>query len=125
MKPDLAGLADTVDKKPSNLIQYARMRHISRLLLLCAGGSLLLLTGCQTGQVASGGPYHVTAYQAARPVQGARDSFALERKHLCDGRRPLSHGGGVFCRDAGQTDAERQFQDLLQAGAQTFGIVRV
>ncbi|PYK19963.1 MAG: hypothetical protein DME55_03505 [Verrucomicrobia bacterium] len=56
-----------VDKKLSALIQYARMRHISRLLLLCAGGSLLLLTGCQTGRVA-GGPYHVTAYRPNNPA---------------------------------------------------------
>src|SRR4030095_1665837 len=55
-----------VDKKPLNLIQYPHMRHISRLLLLCAGSSLVLLTGCQTGRVA-GGPYHVTAYRPHDP----------------------------------------------------------
>src|SRR4029450_483577 len=42
------------------------MRQISRLLLLWAGGSLLLLTGCQTGHVASGS-YRVTAYRPHEP----------------------------------------------------------
>src|SRR5690242_6612670 len=51
------------------LIQYARMRHIYRLLLFCGGSSLLLLTGCATGGhvVAGGGAYHVTAYKPNNP----------------------------------------------------------
>jgi hypothetical protein len=51
--------------------------------------------------------------------------FAFKRKHLCHGGRPLPDGCGVFCRDSRETDAKRKFQDLLQTGAQTFGIVRV
>ena len=44
------------------------MRHIYRLLLLSAGSSLLLLTGCATGtHVTAGGPYHVTAYKPNDP----------------------------------------------------------
>ena len=53
-----------VDKMLSDLINCPRMRHIYRLLLLGAGPSLLLLTGCATGShVSAGGPYHVTAYK--------------------------------------------------------------
>jgi len=44
------------------------MRHIYRLILLCAAGSVLLLTGCATGaHVSAGGPYHVTAYKPHDP----------------------------------------------------------
>jgi len=43
------------------------MRHVSRLVLLAAGGSLLLLTGCETGRVSRGGTYHVTAYRPHDP----------------------------------------------------------
>jgi hypothetical protein len=43
------------------------MRHVSRLILLAAGGSLLLLTGCETGRVAGGGSYRVTAYRPHDP----------------------------------------------------------
>ena len=70
-----------VDKKPPNLIQYARMRHIFRLLLLCAGGSFLLLTGCQTGQVAGGGPYHVTAYKPTDPSK-VRVLVSLSKQNI-------------------------------------------
>ena len=52
----------------SDLIQYPRMRHVYRLILLGAGSSLLLLTGCATGGfVSTGGPYHVTAYKPNNP----------------------------------------------------------
>jgi hypothetical protein len=34
---------------------------------MAAGGSLLLLTGCGTGRVTGGGPYHVTAYRPNDP----------------------------------------------------------
>jgi hypothetical protein len=56
------------------------MRHISRLLLLCAGGSLLLLTGCQTGQLA-GGPYHVTAYRPNNP-SAVRVLVSLSKQNI-------------------------------------------
>src|SRR4029453_5859551 len=47
----------------------------------------------------AGGPWRALpchGVQAEWPIQGARAGFALERKHLCDGRRPLSHGCGLF-----------------------------
>src|ERR1700755_931812 len=79
-----------VDKAPSNLIQYAHMRHISRLLLLCAGGSLLLLTGCQTGGVATGGPYHVTAYKPNDPSKvRVLVSLSKENIYVMEGDRNL------------------------------------
>ncbi len=43
------------------------MRHISGLILLAAGGSVLLLTGCATGRVASASSYHLTAYKPHDP----------------------------------------------------------
>ena len=79
-----------VDKNPPDLIQYARMRHISRLLLLCAGGSLLLLTGCQTARVAGGGPYHVTAYKPNDPSKVRVDvSLAKQNVYVMEGDRCL------------------------------------
>ena len=46
------------------------MRHISGLILLAAGGSLLLLTGCATRKATvGGGNYHVTAYRPHEPSQ--------------------------------------------------------
>jgi lipoprotein-anchoring transpeptidase ErfK/SrfK len=43
------------------------MRQVSGLILLAAGGSVLLLTGCATGRVASATSYHVTAYKPHDP----------------------------------------------------------
>jgi hypothetical protein len=43
------------------------MRQVSGLILLAAGGSVLLLTGCATGRVASASSYHVTAYKPQDP----------------------------------------------------------
>jgi len=43
------------------------MRQVSGLILLAAGGSVLLLTGCATGRVASASSYHVTAYKPHDP----------------------------------------------------------
>ena len=45
------------------------MRQVSGLILLAAGGSVLLLTGCATGRVASASSYHVTAYRPHDPSQ--------------------------------------------------------
>ena len=79
-----------VDKMPTTLIQYPHMRHISRLLRLCAGGSLLLLTGCQTGQVARGGPYHVTAYKPNDPSKvRVLVSLSKENIYVMEGDRCL------------------------------------
>src|SRR4029453_7972223 len=57
----------TVDKMPSSLSSMQSMRHVSRLILLAAAGSILLLTGCGTGRVATGGAYRVTAYRPHDP----------------------------------------------------------
>src|ERR1043166_760608 len=71
-----------VDKILSNLIQYPRMRHVYRLLLLCTGPSLLLLSGCATGgRVSAGGPYHVTAYKPADPSK-VRVLVSLSRQNV-------------------------------------------
>jgi L,D-transpeptidase catalytic domain len=65
------------------------MRHIFRLLLLCAGGSLLLLTSCQTGRVA-GGPYHVTAYRPNNPsAVRVLVSLSKENVYVMEGDRCL------------------------------------
>ena len=65
------------------------MRHISRLLLLCAGGSFLLLTGCQTGHVASGS-YHVTAYRPHDPSKvEVKLSTSTQNLYVMEGDRLL------------------------------------
>src|SRR5260370_29497770 len=67
-----------------------RMRHVSRFILLGAGGSLLLLTGCTTGRVAAGKPYHVTAYRPHDPsaVRG-KGSLAKENIYVMESDRCL------------------------------------
>src|SRR6476660_8265777 len=71
-----------VDKTLSDLIQYLPMRHIYRLLLLSAGSSLLLLTGCATGtHVSASGPYHVTAYKPNNP-SAVRVKVSLDKENV-------------------------------------------
>ncbi len=66
------------------------MRHISRLLLLCASGSLLLLTGCGTTHVGAGGPYHVTAYRPNNPsAVRVLVSLSKENVYVMEGDRCL------------------------------------
>jgi lipoprotein-anchoring transpeptidase ErfK/SrfK len=67
------------------------MRHISRLLLLCAGASLLLLNGCATrGPVSAGGPYHVTAYKPNDPsAVRVKVSLSKENIYVMEGDRSL------------------------------------
>ena len=67
------------------------MRHIYRLLLLGAGGSLLLLTGCATGgHVTAGGPYHVTAYKPHDPsAVRVRVSLSQQNVYVMEGDRCL------------------------------------
>ena len=115
-----------VDKTLSDLIQYPRMRHIYRLLLLSAGSSLLLLTGCATGtHVSAGGPYHVTAYKPNNP-SAVRVKVSLSKgKRLRNGGRPLPDVGGHFSWHGLETYAQGQFQHLFETGAQTFWIVRI
>jgi hypothetical protein len=66
------------------------MRHISRLLLLCASASLLLLTGCGTTRVAGGGAYHVTAYKPNDPSKvRVLVSLSKENIYVMEGDRCL------------------------------------
>jgi len=58
-----------------------RMRHVSRFILLAAGGSILLLAGCTTGRVAGGGPYHVTAYRPHDP-SAVRVKVSLSKQNI-------------------------------------------
>src|SRR5256714_13319328 len=83
--------AKAVDKMSSDLIQYLRMRHIYRFLLLCAGPSLLLLTGCATGgRVSAGGPYHVTAYKPHDPsAVRVKVSLSQQNVYVMEGDRAL------------------------------------
>src|SRR5438132_13731962 len=46
---------ELVDKVPPSFSSMELMRQVSRFILLAASGSLLFLTGCQTGRVAGGG----------------------------------------------------------------------
>src|SRR5881396_4126693 len=75
----------------SDLIQYPRMRHLYRLLLLGAGSSLVLLTGCATGgHVSAGGPYHVTAYKPNNPsAVRVKVSLSKENVYVMEGDRSL------------------------------------
>src|SRR5881409_1222484 len=67
------------------------MRHIYRLMLLCAGGSLLLLTGCSTARVSSrGGNYHVTAYRPHDPSKvRVKLSTSTQNLYVMEGDRLL------------------------------------
>jgi lipoprotein-anchoring transpeptidase ErfK/SrfK len=58
------------------------MRHLFRLLLLCASGAVLVLTGCATrGPVSAGGPYHVTALRPHDP-SAVRVKVSLSRQNV-------------------------------------------
>ena len=70
-----------VDKVPPSFSSMQRMQHVSRLILLAAGGSLLLLTGCETGRVAAGKPYHVTAYRPHDP-SAVRVKVSLSKQNI-------------------------------------------
>jgi hypothetical protein len=80
-----------VDKMLSELIQYPRMRHVYRLILLCAGSLAPLLTGCATGgHVSAGGPYHVTAYKPSDPSKvRVLVSLSQENVYVMEGDRCL------------------------------------
>src|SRR5215831_14772281 len=75
----------------SELIQYPRMRHVYRLILLCAGSLALVLTGCATGgHVSAGGPYHVTAYKPNDPSKvRVLVSLSKENVYVMEGDRCL------------------------------------
>ena len=79
-----------VDKVPRSFSSIQRMRHVSRFILLGAGGSLLFLTGCATGRVAGGAPYHVTAYRPHDPsAVKVKVSLAKENIYVMEGDRCL------------------------------------
>src|SRR5947207_10756031 len=79
-----------VDKMPRSFSSIEHMRHVSRFILLGAGGSLLLLTGCTTGRVAVGQPYHVTAYRPHDPsAVKVKVSLAKENIYVMEGDRCL------------------------------------
>src|SRR5437667_10260336 len=66
------------------------MRPVSRLILLAACGSLLLLTGCETGRVTAGKPYHVTAYRPHDPsAVRVRVSLSKQNVYVMEGDRCL------------------------------------
>ena len=67
------------------------MRHVYRLILLCAGPAVLLLTGCATGgRVSAGGPYHVTAYKPNdRSKVRVLVSLSKENIYVMEGDRCL------------------------------------
>src|SRR5438034_5025479 len=75
---------------PSSFSSMNVMRHVSRFILLVAGGSLLLLTGCTTGRVAAGKPYHVTAYRPHDPsAVKVKVSLAKQNIYVMEGDRCL------------------------------------
>ena len=79
---EAASADDKLTKRSVIFIQYPRMRHIYRLILLCAGPSLLLLSGCATGGlVSAGGPYHVTAYKPNDP-SAVRVKVSLSQENV-------------------------------------------
>src|SRR5262249_34953068 len=67
------------------------MRHVYRLIFLCAGPSVLLLTGCATrGHVSAGGPYRVTASKPNNPsAVRVKVSLAKENVYVMEGDRCL------------------------------------
>ena len=70
-----------VDKVPPSFSSMQRMQHVSRLILLAAAGSILLLTGCETGRVTGGAPYHVTAYRPHDP-SAVRVKVSLSKQNI-------------------------------------------
>src|SRR5262245_54551634 len=67
------------------------MRHISRLISLIAGASLVsLLAGCGTTRTPVSGPYHVTAYRPHDPsAVRVKVSLAKQNVYVMEGDRCL------------------------------------
>src|SRR5437763_9195775 len=67
------------------------MRHVYRVIFLCAAPSILLLTGCATGgHVSTGGAYHVTAYKPNEPSKvRVLVSLSKENIYVMEGDRSL------------------------------------
>jgi len=66
------------------------MRHVSLFILPGVVGALSLLTGCQTGRVTAGKPYHVTAYRPHDPsAVRVLVSLSKENVYVMEGDRCL------------------------------------
>jgi len=79
-----------VDKVPTSFSSMERMRHVSLFILLGVAGALSLLTGCQTGRVTAGKPYHVTAYRPHDPsAVRVRVSLSKQNVYVMEGDRCL------------------------------------
>ena len=57
------------------------MRALSQITLLTGVGIISLLTGCRTGSMVSGGPYHVTAYRPHDP-SAVRVKVSLSKQNI-------------------------------------------
>jgi lipoprotein-anchoring transpeptidase ErfK/SrfK len=78
------------DKAAPSFSSMHCMRHVSRLILLAAAGPLLLFTGCETGRIAGGKPYHVTAYRPHNPsAVRVKVSLSKENIYVMEGDRCL------------------------------------
>src|SRR5215831_4696659 len=67
------------------------MRHLYRLVLLCAGSAALLFSGCATGgHLSAGGAYHVTAYKPNDPSKvRVLVSLSQQNVYVMEGDRCL------------------------------------
>jgi hypothetical protein len=94
----------TVDKVPSSFSSMQSMRHVSRLVLLAAGVSLLLLSGCGTGRVATGGAYRVTAYRPHDPSKvKVKLSTSTQNLYVMEGDRLLMAVQGTVGKPGADT----------------------
>ncbi len=99
-----------VDKVPPSSSSMQRMRHVFRFILLAAGSSLLLLTGCTTARVAAGKPYHVTAYRPHDPsAVKVKVSLAKENIYVMEGDRWV---GMLSIRDLLRVEIGEQGDEL-------------
>lgn len=79
-----------VDKVPPSFSSMQRMQRVSGFILVAAAGPLLLLTGCETGRLAAGKPYHVTAYRPHDPsAVRVKVSLSKQNIYVMEGDRSL------------------------------------
>ena len=79
-----------VDKMRTSFSSMERMRYVSLFILPGVVGALSLLTGCQTGRVTAGKPYHVTAYRPHDPsAVRVLVSLSKENVYVMEGDRCL------------------------------------
>src|SRR5439155_24155578 len=85
-----ASTSPPVDKVPRSFSSMERLRYVSLLILLGVAGAVSLLTGCQTGRVTAGKPYHITAYRPHDPsAVRVRVSLSKENVYVMEGDRCL------------------------------------